>query len=163
MPQSQVCLLAQCNSIIHASWVHLLRYMCLLKRFSIRQDFGSVTNPGWVLLPRICKTCQHLIWTPPWIYQILSDAWIISLGCYKDDVCYSRISKIGILNANPWSLSVAGKIFLHFFLINRHFGGHLVRILILYFIWWLDSNFIANNLRKKLVWDIFPHHTIFHV
>ena len=42
------------------------------------------------------------------------------------------------------------------FVINCHFGGHFVCILILFFIFLLeakclqlDSNFIANNLRKK--------------
>ena len=45
----------------------------------------------------------------------MSDASVASLGCYKDDVCNSRISKISILNANPWSLPVSKKIFLYFF------------------------------------------------
>ena len=49
-----------------------------------------------------------------YIYQILSDALAALLGCYKDDVCNSRISKIRILHANPWSLPVSGKIFVYF-------------------------------------------------
>ena len=46
--------------------------------------------------------------------------------------------------------------FSNIFLINCHLGGHLVRILFLYFIWLqakcpqLDSNFIADSLRKKM-------------
>ena len=74
---------------------------------------------------RVCKTYQPPAWTPRWIYQILRDASAALLGCYKDDVC-----KISILHAKPWSLSVSGK-FSYIFVINCHFGGHFVCILIL--------------------------------
>ena len=54
----------------------------------------------------------------------------------------------------PGVFLVSGKIFLYFF--NKlPSWRHLVRILILYFIWLqakcpqLDSNFIADSLRKK--------------
>ena len=63
---------------------------------------------------------------------------------------------MSILYANPWSLPVSGSIFSFLFVINCHLCGHLVRILILFFIWLQakclqsDSNFIANNLRKKM-------------
>ena len=135
-----------------------------VKCFSIRQDIWSVTNPpdmptGKVLLPRVCKTCQLPSWTPSWIYQILSDTSIkiiASLGCYKDDVCNSRISKISILHANPCSLPVSEKIYLYF--CNKlPFGRPFC--LLSYFIFFilleakclqLDSNFIAYNLRKKM-------------
>ena len=46
--------------------------------------------------------------------------------------------------------------FLICFVINCHLGGHLVHIIILFFIWLQakclqsDSSFIANNLRKKM-------------
>ena len=91
-----------------------------VKCFSIRQEIWyHVKNPpdmptGKVRLPRVCKTYQLPVWTPSWIYQILSDASAASLGCYKDDGCNSRISKISILHANPRSLSVSRKIFVYF-------------------------------------------------
>ena len=56
----------------------------------------------------------------------------------------------------PGFLPVSGKIFSYFFVINYHLGGHLVRILILFFIWLQakclqsDFNFRANNLRKRM-------------
>ena len=118
-------------------------------------------------LPRDCKTYQLPSWTPSWIYQILSDALAASLGYYKDDICNSRISKISILHANPWSLLFSRENIL--FVINCHFGGHfcLNSYFIFIFLLWakclqLDSNVIANNWRKKWVWDIFPYHTIFY-
>ena len=107
-----------------------------VKCFSIRQEIWYVTNPldmptGKVRLPRGCKTYQLPAWTPSLIYQILSDASDASLGCYKDDVWNSRISKISILHANLWSLLVSGKSS-YIFVINYHFGGHFVCILILF-------------------------------
>ena len=127
-------LLQGCDNIRHGCWSCVtLRYACLysqlyqtgmlgsfiqihvfVKCFSIKQDIWSVTNPpvmstGKVPLPHVCKTCQLPSWTPSWIYQILSDVSVASLGCYKDDVCNSRISEIIILHANPWSLPVSGK------------------------------------------------------
>ena len=50
------------------------------------------------------------------ILNISNSEWCITalLGCYKDDVCNSRISKISILHANPWCLPIAEKIFLYF-------------------------------------------------
>ena len=58
--------------------------------------------------------------------------------------------------------------FSYIFVINRHFGGHFVCILILFFIFLsevkclqLDSNFKAITLREKWVYDIFPYHTMF--
>ena len=58
--------------------------------------------------------------------------------------------------------------FSHIFVINCHLGGHLVRILILFFIrlqakcLQSDSNFITNNLRKKMsLRHFFPYHPIF--
>ena len=91
-----------------------------VKCFSIRQGIWYATNPpgmptGKVRLPRVCKTYQLQSWTLSWIYQILSDdASAASLGCYSDDVCNSRISKISNLHANPWSVLVSGKIYLYF-------------------------------------------------
>ena len=62
-----------------------------VKCCSIRQGFWSVTNQsdmptGRVLLPGVCKTCRLPSGAPSWIYQILNDAWIASLGCYNDNV-----------------------------------------------------------------------------
>ena len=63
-----------------------------------------------------------------------------------------------------------GDYFLNSFVINCHLGGHLVHILILFFIWLqakcliLDSNFIANNLKKKMGLIHFFHITqYFHL
>ena len=60
--------------------------------------------------------------------------------------------------------------FLLFFVINGHLGSHIVCILILFFIWLqtkciqLDSNFIANNLRKQMGLRHFFHITqCFHL
>ena len=71
---------------------------------------------------------------------------------------------MSILYANPWSLPVSGSIFSYSFVINCH----LVRILILFFILLQakclqsDSNFIANNLRKKMRLEHFSRtHNIF--
>ena len=132
MATSLVLLLQRCHYVRHVCWCGAtLRYACLysatlsdmhagfVKCFSIRQELWYVTNPldmdtGKVWLPWVCKTCQLPAWAPSWIYQILSDASAASLGCYKDDVCNSWISKISILHAIPWSLPVSGKIFLYF-------------------------------------------------
>ena len=49
--------------------------------------------------------------------------------------------------------------------LNCHLGGHLVRILIICFIWLqtkcplLDSSFIANDFRKKVGLTFFLHIT----
>ena len=106
------------------------------------------------------------VWTSSWIYQILSDASAASLGCYKDDVCNSRISQISILHANPWSLSASGKIILYscnklpfcwpFCLHSYFIFIFLLEAKFLH----LDSNFIAN-LREKWVQDIFPYQIVF--
>ena len=169
----------------HVCWSGVLSYMpactvqlyqtCMLgsfiqihvfvKCFSIRQEIWYATNPpdmptGRVRLPRVCKNYQLPAWMPSWKYQILSDASAASLGCYKDDVCYSRISKISILHANPWSLPFSGKIFLY--VCNKlqfwwpfwwPFCLHFYFIFIFFLeakCLQLDSNFIANNLRKKM-------------
>ena len=112
------CLYSATLSDMHAGFIY--SDACVLKCFSIRQEIGYVTNPpdtptGKVCLPRVCKTYQLPAWMPSWIYQILGDALAASLGCCTDDVCNSRISKISILNAKPWSLSVSGN-FLYIFL-----------------------------------------------
>ena len=76
---------------------------------------GRVPLPtGRVPLARICKICWLRSWPQSWIYQMLSDAWISSLGCYRGGVCNLNISKISILHANPWTLSVSGNIFFYF-------------------------------------------------
>ena len=143
-----------------------------VKCFSIRQEIRYVTNPpdmptGKVQLPRVCKTYQLPAWTPSWIYQILNDASAASLWCYQDGVFNSRISKISILHANPWSLPVLGKIFWYFcnkMPFWRPFCLHS------YFIFiflleakrlQLDSNFIANNLMEKNWFETFFHITQF--
>ena len=88
-----------------------------VKCFFIRQAIWYVTNPpdmptgncGSHGVVKIISLDAILN-----IYQILSDASAASMGCYKDDVCNSRISKINILHANLWSLSVSGKILSYF-------------------------------------------------
>ena len=78
------------------------------------------------------------------------------MECYKDDVCKSRISKISILHANPWSLPVSGKNFLYFcnkLPFWRPFCLHSCFIFIFLLeakCLQLDSNFIAFNLREKM-------------
>ena len=76
---------------------------------------------------------------------------IASLGCYKDNVCISNISKTKFC-----MLTNLREDFLIFFVIICHLGGHLVRILFQLFIWLqakclqLASNFIAYNVRIKM-------------
>ena len=72
---------------------------------------------GRVLLPRVCVFVKLVGYHP---------------GRHLN-VCNSRINKINILYANPWSLPVSGKIFSYFFKINFHLGGHLVRIIFFLF------------------------------
>ena len=135
MPLSDmpVCAVQLYQTCILGSFIQIHMFV---KCFSIQQEIWYVTNPpdmptGKVWLPRVCKTYQLPAWTPFWIYQFMSDASAASLRCYKDDVCDSRISKISIMHASPWSLPVSGK-FSFILLINCNFGGHFVRILILF-------------------------------
>ena len=129
-----------------------------VKCFSIRQEIWYVTNPpdmptGKVQLPRVCKISATSLDA---ILNISNSERCISWGCYKGDVCNSRISKISILHANPWSLSFSGKIFLYFcnklpfwrpFCLNSYFVFiFLLEVKCLQ----LDFNFIADNLRKKM-------------
>ena len=56
----QICLLVQCNSVIHAS--SFIQIRMFVKCCSIRHGIWSVTNPsdmptGRVPLPWFCKTC----------------------------------------------------------------------------------------------------------
>ena len=103
---SQICLLVQCNSFRHACWVHLSRYMCLLSASP------SGKKPGMLQIHQTCLQVRcgshgfvKLVSNQPGrhleLFQILSDASAASLGCYKDDVCNSRISKSSILHAMP--------------------------------------------------------------
>ena len=108
IPRSQVCLLVQCISIIHACWVHLLRYVCFVKCFSIRQDMGSVTNrsdmpTGKVPVPRVYKTFRIIVTNLNAILNISNSEWCMnaSLGCYKDDVCNSRFRKLAFCMQIP--------------------------------------------------------------
>ena len=86
---SQICLLVQCNyyqTCMLGSRIHL---PLLVKCCSIIQGIWTVTNPsdkhtGRMPLPLECKTCRVPSWTPSWIYPILNDVLIASLGCYKD-------------------------------------------------------------------------------
>ena len=82
-------------------------------------------------------------------------------------VSNSRISKISILHANPWSLWASGKTFFHF--CNkvpfwRPFCLHSYFIFIFLLeakCLQLDSNFIVNNLREKYGFETFFHGTQF--
>ena len=81
---------------------------------------------------------------------------IASLGCYKDNICSSKISKIKFSMQILEAYQSHGRFSKNFFVINCHFGGHLVRILFLLFIWLqakclqLATHFIAYNLRIKM-------------
>ena len=105
-------------------------------------------------LQRVCKT--YISWTPSWIYQILNDALVASLGCYKDDVCNSRISKISICMWIPGVWRSQGKfsyIFCNKLPFRRPFclNSYVIFIFLLYAkCLQLDFNVIANNLRKKM-------------
>ena len=98
----------KCNSIRHASLGSFIQLCVLVKYSSTRQGIWYVTNTlnmptRRVPLPLVCKNRRLPSWIPTWIYQTLSYAWVASLGCYKADICNSRLSKISILNANPWT------------------------------------------------------------
>ena len=91
-----------------------------------------------------------------------------SLGCYNDNDCNSRISKNKHFACKSLEFDGLREYFLNSFVINCHLGGHLFRILVLFFIWLqaksllLDSNFIANNFKKKMsLIHFFISHTIF--
>ena len=124
-------------------------------------------HTGKVSLPLVYK----LVGYHPWRHLEYIKFWVMhewqSLGCYKDDVCNSRISKIRILHANPWSLLVSGKIFLYFCKKNAILAAILSAFFYLFFTWLqakclqLDSNFIANNLRKQMGLRHFFHITHF--
>ena len=91
LSHSQICLFVQSTlSDRHAGFIYL--DTCVCKVIPIRQDIWSVTNPqdmptGKIPLPQVCKTCKLPFWRPSGICQILSDAAVASLGCYKDIVC----------------------------------------------------------------------------
>ena len=114
---SQICLLVQFNfyqTCLLGSWIHVCKVLLYQASYLV----CDVTNPsdiptGRMPLPQGCKTCRVPSWTPSWIYHILNYVLIASLGCYKDKVFSSKISKI-ILHANSWSLPVSGTIFLYF-------------------------------------------------
>ena len=184
MATSLVLLLQRCNFIRHVCWSSAnLRYACLYNAPLSDMHAGLIysdTRVWKVLLHqarflvcqkstshvyrlRVCKTYQLPSWTPSWIYRILSDALAASLGCYKDDFCNWRISKMQIPGVCRPSEN-----FLIFFWNKLPFGRPfcLNSFFIFRFLLWakciqLDSNAIANNLRKKWVWDTFPYHTIF--
>ena len=120
-----------------------------------------------VLLPRVCKTCRLPSWTPSLIYQIVNDTCIASLGCYNDYISNSRINKITILYANPWSLPVSGKIFSYFLQYTAILAAILSAFLFCFLFGYMLSVFnqipifIAINFRKKMSLRHFPCHTIF--
>ena len=94
---SYACLYSATLSEMHAGFIYSDTRVC--KVFSIRQGIWSVANlsdmpTGKVPLSQVGKTCWLPSWTSSWICHILSDLWIASLGCYKNDICNSRISKI---------------------------------------------------------------------
>ena len=147
------------------SFIQILQFV---KCFSIKQEIWYDTYPPdmptcKVRLPRVCKTYQLPSWAPSGIYQILSDASAASLGCYKYDVCNSRISKISILHTIPWSLPVSGKMFLHFcnklpFWRQFSLPSYFIFIFLLEAkCLQLDSNFISINLKKKNGFETFFH------
>ena len=93
------------------SWIHLRMFV---KCYSIKQGIWSVTNPsdmptGRMPLPQGCKICWVPSWMPSWIYQILNDVLIAPLGCYKDNVCSSKISKIKFCMKIPGAYQSSGR------------------------------------------------------
>ena len=124
---------------------------------------------GKVLLPLVCKLVgyhpgRHLEYIK---FTVMHELQL--LGCYKNNICNSRISKIRILHANPWSLLVLGKIFLYFFG-NKlpSWWPYCLHSYFMFFNWLqakclqLDSKFTANNLIKQMGLRLFfPYHTIF--
>ena len=159
---SNICLLVQCNYIVYQTCMlgSFIQIHVFVKCFSLRQEIWYVTNPpdiptGKVPLPRVCKTYQLPAWTPHWIDHILrvmsvtQESVKLAFCMQIPKVCKSQVKSSYI------------------FVINCHLGRHFDCILILFFIFLLeakclqlDSNFIANSLRKTWVWDIFPYHTI---
>ena len=112
------CLYSATLSDMH-DWVQLFRYPCSLSAspsgmkscmLQIHQTrlYVRCGSHGFVKLISY-HPGRHLEYI-----KFLVDALAVSLGCYKDDVCNSGISKISILHANPWSFPVSGKIFLYF-------------------------------------------------
>ena len=99
-----------------------------VKCSSMRRDIWYVTDPpdmptGKVRFPRVCKTYQRPAWTPSWIYQILSDASAVTQESVKSAFCMQI----------PGVCQSEGK-FSYIFVINCHFGGHFVCIVILFYI-----------------------------
>ena len=126
-----------------------------VKCCSIKQGIWSVTNPsdvprGRIMLAQGCKTCRDHLGRHLEYIVFLMMYFIASLGCYKDNVCSSKISKINFCMQILEAYQSQGRLFL-FCVKNCHLGGHLVRILFLLFIWLLAkclqlaSNFIAYN------------------
>ena len=138
------------------SWIHLRLFV---KCCSIKQGIWSVTNPsdmptGRMPLAQGYKTCWVPSWTPSWIYQILNDVLIAPLGCYKDSVCSSKISKIKLcLQMSGAYQSEARFSYIFCYKLPSWPQSCLHSFPI--FIWLqakcllLDSNFIAYDLRKK--------------
>ena len=140
MPLHQTWQLTMCNFISQNCYIVNTTYMpcrddCSCKIYSCWTSV-TVTNTAAVQTCLLVECCckmdacwavatQFPFWTPSWIYQIPSDALAAAQGYYKDNVCNSRLSKIRILHANPWSLPVSGNFFL-FFVINCYFSGHIV-------------------------------------
>ena len=128
----------RCHYIRHVCWTDAtLRYACLYSATLLAvyagynySDTGSCSH-GFVKLvgyhPR-----RHLEYI-----KILNDAWISSLGCYTDNVCNLKISKISILHANPWSLPVSGKTFSFIFCNKLPSWRPSCPHLILFFIWYM--------------------------
>ena len=157
MATSLMLLLERCHYVRHVCWSGAtLRYACLYSETLSDTHAGFIYPDACVSevllhqarnlvcykstrhayrqgarLPRVYKTYQIPAWTSSWIYQILSDASAASLGCYKDDVCNSRISKIAFCMRFPGVCQSQGK-FSYIFVKNCHFGGHFVCILILF-------------------------------
>ena len=113
------------------------------------------------------KTCHLPSWTPSWIYKILNDAWIASLGCYNNNVCNSRISKI--CRQIPGVCRPHGRfsyIFCNKLPSWRPSCPHSSILLIFYLVtsWVSSFSFQLHSwqLKEENVFQtFFPYHTVF--
>ena len=107
-----------------------------VKCFSTRQEIWYVTNPpdmptGKVRLPRNCITYQLPAWTPSWIFKFS----VMHQLHHWDVTMMMSVTQESVKPAFcmqfPGVCQSQGK-FPYIFVINCHFGGHFVCILILF-------------------------------
>ena len=144
----------KCNYIRHACWVHEFIYACLLSA-ALSSKVSGRLQIHQTCLQVGCRSHRY----HPGRNLEYSKFWI-SLRCYNDNVCSSKISKIKFCMQILGAHQSQGRFSYIFFCYKLpscgYLGGHLGRILFLLFICLqakclqLDFNFIAYNLRKKM-------------